>query len=200
MLLYSKHITMEENQQNVAPSPENLWTPQGAPAGVFVSNGQTPVSDIPAQASVAQPTSQASVLEQQPAASQITSPGVQQPAQPGALEKLFNGLAKFIAKITGQPDPITGESNTSNTAKKTENIVGKVWNVANKAVEKASDAASKATNVVTQATEKIQQVIPPPTASTPQSSPEVVSVEQATSETISVEQKKEEIPTETPAV
>lgn len=190
---------MEENQQNVVPSPENLWTPQGAPAGVFVPNGQTPVSDIPAQASITQPASQASVVEQQPV-SQITSPGVQQPAQSGALEKLFNGLAKFIAKITGQPDPITGEPNTSTVVKNTENVVGKVWNAANQAVEKASNVAGKAANVVTQATEKIQQVIPPPTASTLQSSPEVVSVEQATSETIPVEPKKEEISTETPAV
>lgn len=142
-------ITMEN------PSPTTSWIPQGIPTGVFVSNAQTPVQDT----------------VQQPVAPQVQSvvPPVVTPASPipqaGALDKFFQGLVRFIAKIMGQADPITGLPNTSKAVQKTENIVGKVRNAANQVVEKTSDVVTKATDTVTQATEKIQQVIPPPSSS-----------------------------------
>lgn len=67
---------------------------------MFVPNNQVSAQDtqpvVPVQAQIP--------VEQTPAVQPIPAPT---PAQPGALEKFFAGLAKFIAKITGQPDPIT---------------------------------------------------------------------------------------------
>ncbi len=156
---------MEENTPTV-PSPENLW----APSGVFVSNNETPsVQDT--SSSVEAPVSQqteTSVVQEQPVTPvQIPSETAPVASKEGALDKIFTGLVRFIAKISGQPDPITWAVNTSQAVKKTENVVGKVWNAANQAVEKASSAAHKTVDTVSQATEKIQQVIPPPTAEQP---------------------------------
>lgn len=143
-------------------TPTNTWIPQGIPTGVFVPNNQPPVTspETPVQ-NISQP----SVSEQ----ASVAAP-VQQASSPSAsqwmLDKMIMWLVRFIAKITGNPDPITWEVSPAaqSAFQKTENIVGKVWNVANKAVSTASDVASKATTVVTQATEKIQQVVPPPAA------------------------------------
>lgn len=135
------------------PTPETAWIPQEAPAGVFVPNNQTPVAiDAPV---VTQPVAPVAAPEtaQTPVASMA-----------GPLDKLLTWLAKFFAKVTGQPDPITGAVNTSKAATTTWNIVGKVWNTANQVVAKAGDAAGKAVDTVNQATEKIQQVIPPQAA------------------------------------
>lgn len=145
---------MESNQFN--PSTENAWIPQGIPTGVFVPNNQSSVTaDKSVQNTVQQP------IEPVVISASVTTPV---PAEEGALDKILKWLARFFAKIMGQPDPITGAPNISETAKKTENIVGKMWNVANQAVAKAGDVAAKATTVVNQATEKLQQVVPPPAA------------------------------------
>ncbi len=163
---------MESSQTQV--SPENTWIPQGIPTGVFVANNQTPVQNTQAveiQTPVAQP-------------SVAPAPVQQAPTWEGALDKIFTWIARFIAKISWQPDPITGAPNTSKTAVKTENIVGKVWNAANQAVEKATEVATKAADTVNQATDKIQQLVPPPTAA-PAATPTVeqTPVAQPTSQT-----------------
>ena len=133
---------------------QTTWIPQGIPTGVFVPNNQTPA---PVEAPVVQSPTQWAPVQAQASATP-TSPV----ARP--LDKVFAGIVRFVARITGQPDPITGTPNISKTAKTAENIVGKVRNAANQAVEKASDVATKATATVEKATEKIQQVIPPPAA------------------------------------
>ena len=84
---------------------------------------------------------------------------------PGTLDKIFTGIARFFAKIMGQPDPITGKPNTpSQAVSQAENIVGKVWGAANQVVDTASNVAGQAVNTVNQATQQIQQVIPQPQA------------------------------------
>ncbi|HMS90871.1 MAG TPA: hypothetical protein PKC87_01500 [Candidatus Absconditabacterales bacterium] len=138
---------MEPNQSN--PSPENQGIPQGIPTGVFVPNNQVPVQ-TPVTTNNSPETTTPQIVE-------------------GPLDRIFRGLAKFIAKITGQPDPITGAPNVASQAlQKGENIVGKVRGAANQVVEKAGDVAGKAvdtaTNVATQAAQQVQQIIPPPTA------------------------------------
>ena len=143
---------MEPNQTNVTPQTSEI--PQGIPTGVFVPNNQTPTAwvnqtQIPAQAQV--------------------SP---MPAQEWPLDRIFKSLARFFAKIMGQPDPITGAPNVASQAlQKSENIVGKVWGAANQVVAKASDVAGKAvdtaTNVATQAAQQVQQIIPPPQTAAP---------------------------------
>jgi len=143
---------MEPNQ--TIPSPDNSWIPQGIPTGVFVPNNQVPVQT---QVSTTQIPVETPV--QQPSIQTTTAPIM---AKEGPLDKIFRWLARFFAKITGQPDPITGTPNVaSQTAKKTENIVGKVRDVANQAVAKASNVASKAVDTVNQATEQVQKIIPP---------------------------------------
>jgi ABC-type transporter Mla subunit MlaD len=107
-------------------------------------------------------------------------------ATEGPLDRIFRWLARFFAKVTGQPDPITWASNpASKTLQKWQDIVGKVRGAANQAVAKASDVASKAvdtaTNVANQAAQKVQQVIPPPTAPA-KSTPVVEQPVQSTSE------------------
>lgn len=166
---------MESNQVN--PSPENAWIPQGIPTGVFVANNQVPVTtDKPAQTPVqntvsAVPT-QAPVVT--PVAPQVTSVPATQPSE-GALDKMLKGIVRFFAKIMGQPDPITGVLNPSSVAaKKADTIIGKVRGAANQVVEKASDVAGKAVNTVNQATEKIQQVIPQQPVAAPTASVESV--------------------------
>ena len=168
---------MEPNQVN--PSPENTWIPQGIPTGVFVANNQVPVTtDKPAQTPVQNTVStepiQAPVVT--PVVEPVTPQAVSVPAAPvatvqpseGALDKIFKGLARFVAKIMGQPDPITGASNVkSPTAQKADTLIGKVRGAANQVVSKATDVADKAVNTVNQATQQIQQVIPQPTAATP---------------------------------
>lgn len=142
---------MEPNQTN--PSPENSGIPQGIPTGVFVPNNQTPT---PQQAPVqVAPVPAASV-----------------PAKEGPLDRIFKWLARFFARILGQPDPITGAPNVAAQAiQKWENVVWKVRGVANQVVEKATDVAGKAvdtaTNVATQAAQQVQQIIPPPQAAAP---------------------------------
>ena len=143
---------MEPNQTNVSPATWGI--PQGIPTGVFVPNNQTSTVQVPIQAQI--PTAQASTA----------------PAKEGPLDRIFKWLARFLAKIMGQPDPITGAPNVAAKAIQTwENIVGKVWGAANQAVAKAGDVAGKAvdtaTNVATQAAQQVQQIIPPPQAATP---------------------------------
>lgn len=149
---------MEPNQ--VYPSPDNSWIPQGIPTGVFVPNNQTPATaDKPVQNTVQQAAAPAQIQ------SAPVAPAVY---VPGPLDKFLQWVAKFFAKLLGQPDPITGvPAVTSATAKKTESIVGKARDVANQAVAKATDAA-------TQAAQKVQQVIPPPVAApqTPAAAPQ----------------------------
>lgn len=148
---------MEPNQVN--PSPENSEIPANVPAWVFVPNNQTPVQDV-VSPTVVSPVSPQVVAEQTPVV----------PAKEWALDRALKGLARFFAKIMGQPDPITWAPNPASQAvKKTENIVGKVRNAANQTVEKASTIAGKAVDNVNQATEKLQQVIPQqePVAPTP---------------------------------
>ena len=153
---------MEPNQVN--PSPENAWIPQGIPTGVFVANNQVPVTtdklaQTPVQNTVSAVPTPAPVVT--PVAPQAAAPITTAKPSEGALDKILKGIVRFFAKIMGQPDPITGVSNaTSATAKKAENIIGKVRGAANQVVSKASDVAGKAVNTVNQATEKIQQVIP----------------------------------------
>ena len=153
---------MEPNQTN--PSPENSGIPQGIPTGVFVPNNQQP-------AAVQTPTVQSSV---EPVPVVATQPA---PATEGPLDRMLKWIVRFFAKIMGQPDPITGAPNlASQTLQKSQNIVGKVRGAANQAVEKVGDVAGKAVNVATdvtnKATQKIQEVIPPPTA-TPVTTPVV---------------------------
>ena len=154
---------MEPNQVN--PSPENAWIPQGIPTGVFVANNQVP-AQTPVQNTVSAEPIQAPVVtpvpETQAPVAQVVAPAG--PAKEGPLDKVLKGLARFFAKVMWQPDPITGVSNTNSaTAKKAENIIGKMRGAANQVVEKASNVAGKAVDSVNQATEKIQQVIPQPT-------------------------------------
>lgn len=146
------------------------WIPNGIPTGVFVPNNQTPaqapVQNTPAQAPVASASSA--------------------PASEGALDRFFKRLARSLAKVTGQPDPITGVSNTaSQVFQKWQNIVGKVRGAANQVVEKATDVATSAVNTATnvatkvvdttanvanKAVQKVQEVIPAP-AATPTATP-----------------------------
>lgn len=156
---------MEPNQVN--PSPENQGIPQGIPTGVFVPNNQTPVQ-TPV---VGSPSPQVAGVQTPP-------PHVGE----GPLDRIFRWLAKFIAKITGQPDPITGAPNIASQAiQKWENIVGKVRGAANQVVEKAGNVAGKAvdtaTNVATQAAQQVQQIIPPPSAAPQASIPPVEPVQ-----------------------
>lgn len=154
---------MEENTV-VNPSSENAGMPQNAPAGVFVSNNQTPVEPVaPVQEiPIQQPVSQ---TVEAPVAPQVEQTPSAEVKKEGALDRFFTWVARFIAKISGQPDPITGAQNpASKTLEKSQNIVGKVRGAANQVVDKASEVANKTTAAVTQATEKIQDVIPAPTA------------------------------------
>lgn len=149
---------MEANQANT--SPEIAGIPQGIPTGVFVVNNQTPTTvDVPV---VAQTPVQAPV-----------APVVSAPATEGPLDRVFKSLARFFAKVMGQPDPITWAPNPASQAlQKWENIVGKVRGAANQVVAKASDVAGKAVDTVNQATQQIQQIVPPPAAA-PQQTPVV---------------------------
>jgi len=144
---------MEPNQTNVSPSTWGI--PQGIPTGVFVPNNQTPVQ-VQATVQAQTPTTQATSV----------------PAKEGPLDKIFKWLARFFARIMGQPDPITWAPNPASQAlQQWENIVGKVRGVANQVVAKATDVAGKAvdtaTNVATQAAQQVQQIIPPPQATVP---------------------------------
>jgi len=146
---------MEANQP-VSPSPETSWIPQGIPTGVFVPNNQTPAQQAP----VAPVT--ATTPAWTPAA----------PAKEGPLDKFLKWLAKFLAKVTGQPDPITWAPNIASKAIAAwENVVGKVRGVANQAVGKATTAATKiadtTTNVVSQAAQKIIPQTAPQTPAAP---------------------------------
>lgn len=131
-------------------TPDISWIPQGIPTWVFVPNNQVPVQAAPIpQTSPAQPFHVGTV--------------------DGPLDKAFKWLAKSVALITWQSDPITWAPNPNAKAiKKSEDIIGKVRGVANKVVAKATDVTSKvvdtATNVATQAAQQVQQIIPPPTA------------------------------------
>lgn len=155
---------MEPNQVNL--SPENWWIPQGIPTWVFVPNNQSvPVQETVQPAVVASP-------EGTPVVKPVTS-------TEGPLDKFFKRIIRFIARITGQPDPITGAPNiASQVIQKWENIVGKARNVANQVVEKTTDVTGKAvdiaTNVATQAAQQVQQIIPPPPTSEPtQQTPQI---------------------------
>jgi hypothetical protein len=78
---------MEEN--TVAnPSSENAGTPQNAPAGVFVPNGQTPVEPVtPVQENpVQQPVSQTIETPVAPQAEQTSAAEVK---KEGALDRFF---------------------------------------------------------------------------------------------------------------
>lgn len=146
---------MEPNQ--ATNSPEISWIPQGIPTWVFVANNQVPPV-------IQTPTVQTSTV-QTPAPQQTTE---------WPLDRTFKYLARFFAKITGQPDPITWAPNPAAQAiQKWENIVGKVRGAANQVVAKATDVTTQAvntvTNVATQAAQQVQQIIPPPVA--PQATP-----------------------------
>lgn len=177
---------MEPNQVN--PSPENAWIPQGIPTGVFVANNQVPaqtsamadkpvqntIPTEPTQVPVVTPVTETQASVTQASVTQVVVPSW--PAKEGPLDKVFKGLARFFAKIMGQPDPITWASNANSaTTKKAEDIIGKVRGVANQVVAKASDAAGKAVDTVNQATQQIQQVIPQaPTTAPVQPTPPAV--------------------------
>lgn len=149
---------MESNQ--VTPSSETSGIPQGIPTGVFVPNNQ-PV--------VAQAVETPSVAPTNPSVAPVTPVA---PTGPGALDKFLQWVARFFARIMGQPDPITWAVNPASQAMQAwQNIVGKVRGAANQVVEKAGDVAGQAVNTVNQATQQIQQVIPQPTAAAP--SPQV---------------------------
>lgn len=137
-------------------TPETSQIPE-APAGVFVPNNQVPVTADTTPTPIEAPVQPVQAVASVP----VVTPVV---ATERPLEKVFNWLAKFLAKVSWQPDPITGEPNTSKTATKAWNVVGKVRDTANQVVAKAGDVAGKAVNTVNQATEKIQQVIPPQVA------------------------------------
>ena len=140
-------MLMEPNQTNV--SPKNWGIPQGIPTGVFVPNNQTPMTTAPVQEATLQTPWQAPVVQN----------------TEGPLDRVFKRLVRFIAKVTGQPDPITGAPNpTSDAFQKGEKIIGKVRGVANQVVTKATDVAGKAVDTVNHATQQIQQIVPPPTA------------------------------------
>ncbi|MEI8092435.1 MAG: hypothetical protein WCG98_10130 [bacterium] len=81
------------------------------------------------------------------------------------MDRFFKRLIKFLAKLFGQPDPITGAPNP--TAKvsitdKAGSFVGKVWDTANKVVDKASAVATQAVDVtkstVNQAVDQVKEV------------------------------------------
>ncbi len=153
--------------------------PQNAPAGVFVPNGQTPVAPVTPVQKETPVQEQVSQTVETPVAPQVQTEQTLPPEvkKEGALDKFFTWVARFIAKISGQPDPITGVKNpVSQTLQKSQNVVGKVRGAANQAVEKASEVANKTTTAVNQATEKIQNVIPAPTTVTAEK-PAVESVE-----------------------
>lgn len=171
---------MEPNQANI--SPEIPGIPEGIPTWVFVPNNQSSVvvdipvqntaSSTPIQTSVATPVIEQSVS---PVQSPIiwTQPTVSQISE-GPLDKIFKWLARFFAKVMGQPDPITWAPNPASQAlQKSENIVGKVRGAANQVVTKASDVAAKAADTVNQATQSVQQLIPPP-AAVPQVPPQPI--------------------------
>ncbi len=137
---------METNQ--TTPSPSTGWIPQGIPTGVFVANNQTPVSNTVSS----QPTNEA-----------VAAPVA---LQEKPLDRRFVSLTKFLAKVFGQPDPITWAPNpASKLLQKAETITEKARWAANQAVEKVGDASNKVVSTVSQATEKLQQVIPPPVSS-----------------------------------
>lgn len=151
---------MEPNQATI-PSPDNSWIPQGIPTGVFVPNNQ-PVPNTVQQAEPVAAVPTAPVVDSSVAPVTPAAPVV---SGPGTLDKIFTGIARFFAKIMGQPDPITGKPNTpSQAVSQAENIVGKVWGAANQVVDTASNVAGQAVNTVNQATQQIQQVIPQPQA------------------------------------
>lgn len=134
---------MDTNQ--TTPSATTGWIPQGIPTGVFVANNQTPVSNTTSP----QPTTDAAVapvsLQEKP------------------LDRRFVSLTKFLAKIFGQPDPITWAPNpASKLLQKAESISEKARWAANQVAEKAQNVADKTVTTVTHVTEKIQEVIPPP--------------------------------------
>ncbi len=163
---------MEPNQI-ANPSQEASGIPQGIPTGVFVPNNQIPV--------------QASAVSSQIPVAPVSAPETPIQGKEGALDRVFKGLARFFARVMGQPDPITGAPNAASQAlQKSQNIVGKVRGAANQVVEKASDVAGKAVNTVNQATQQIQQVIPQQTAAPV---PEVSSIPVAPVEPISVVQQ-----------
>lgn len=183
---------MEPNQTNT--SPEIAGIPEGIPTGVFVPNNQVPVTTdipvqnvvptVPVQAPVVTPTvAQPVAVESTPVVSPVVEQStvaqlpVGQPVE-WPLDKIFKWLARFFAKVMGQPDPITWAVNPASKAlQQSENIVGKVWGAANQAVTKATDVAAKAADTVNQATQSVQQLIPPPTiqpVSTPEVQPSVV--------------------------
>lgn len=143
---------METNQ--TTPSPSTGWIPQGIPTGVFVANNQTPVSNTVSP----QPTNEA-----------IATPVA---LQEKPLDKWFVSLTKFLAKIFGQPDPITWAPNpASKLLQKAESISEKARWAANQVAEKAQNVAGKTVTTVTQVTEKIQEVIPPVSPTTPPVAP-----------------------------
>ena len=51
-----------------------------------------------------------------PVATTSSVPTATPPATEGPLDKIFKWLARFFAKITGQPDPITGAPNAASQA------------------------------------------------------------------------------------
>ncbi len=150
--------------------------PEGIPTGVWSSSGlsSSEVASKSEQVSVTQtswaPTYFQQFSHQDTSWSSSVVPSPQQPSSvistswtsEGVLDNFFHRLIRFIAKITGQPDPLTWVSNTSPTSQTTQRVVGKVWDTANQALQKVSTITSQATQIVEKATEKIQEVIPPP--------------------------------------
>lgn len=70
---------------------------------MFVPNNQVPVQTTQPVA----PVQTQIPVEQAPVAQPVSATVSAAPTGPGALEKFFTRLARFLAKITGQPDPIT---------------------------------------------------------------------------------------------
>ncbi len=166
---------MEANQIN---SPvENSWIPQGIPTGVFVPNNQSSPQTAPAAPAQATPVA--------PAA----------PVSEGPLDRILKWIARFFARVMGQPDPITWAPNAASQAlQKSQNIVGKIRSTANQAVSKVTDVTgqvvskatdvtgqvvAKATSVANQATQKVQQVVAP-ASSAPQATETVAPAAQPT--------------------
>lgn len=124
---------------------------------------QTPENKVETVVSpIAEPAKVAPVVNPQPTSAPVQN--IETKEWP--LDRFLKKMVALIAKMTGQPDPITGEKYDPtiswNVAQKvrdsTNKAIEKVGDVAKKTVEVTSNVTQKAVDITTSAVEKVWDV------------------------------------------
>lgn len=111
-------------------------------------NKQMPENKAEAVVSpVIEPVKEAPVVTSQ----QTSAPVQNTEKKEWPLDRFLKKMVALIARMTGQPDPITGEKYDPTMS---WNVAQKVWDTANKTIEKVGDVAKKTVEVTSNVTQK----------------------------------------------